>query len=72
MAKPKVSPLSLGQLQADLEAATRNLAIVTKAKLKADQTFEEALASHEQAKINLNAGFSAVKAATTIPNIYAS
>lgn len=62
----------LGQLQADLEDYTLHLRQATKAKLKADQNYEECLSLHEGARVNLNAGLAAVKAAATVPNPYAS
>lgn len=67
-----VSTVSLSELQANLEDQARNLQLATKAKLKADQIYGESVELYTQAKVNLNAGVAAVKAATDVPNLYAS
>ena len=67
----KNQTLDLGQLQANLQASTNTLRLAQRNKLRADQAFEEATAAHERSRAELNGAVSALKAATTVPNLYA-
>lgn len=71
MAKPQLA-LDLGQMQSDLVAAAQILRASTRAKQRADQAYDEAVEAHERARIALNSGVQTLKAATNVPNLYAS
>ena len=71
MAKTSKS-IDLGSLQSELEIATRALKSAQRAKLKADQVFEEATAQHERARVSLNGGVAALKSASAVTNLYAA
>lgn len=64
-------PINLSQLQNTLEQATTDLKVAQQAKRIADETFTQALASHEAARVALNKGVFSLQNATTVPNLYA-
>jgi hypothetical protein len=71
MAKSKTPAVDLGLLQTEVVASARELEAAQRALIKANQAYEEKLASHEKARVNLNTAVAAVKAATNVSNLYA-
>jgi len=68
---PNSPTVNLGQLQLDLEMSTNNLKLAERAKLRADQAYEEALALHDKQRVAFNGAFQTVKASTVVTNLYA-
>jgi hypothetical protein len=72
MKREKAKVVSLGLLQLHVETTTTTLRRAQKAKLRADEAYEQALQAHERARVELNAGIATLKASATVPNPYAS
>ena len=71
MSKAKPSAVSLGQLQAEAESATRNLRAAQTAFTRAADRLTSAQEAHTTAVVALNQGASAVRAASHVTTLWA-
>lgn len=70
--KKSTASIDLGQLQADLVAATQEVHTASKAKARADQAYEAAVEAHERARVSLNGAVATLKSQTSVANPYAA